>query len=194
MTRINLFALDYWTGEVCTRTGGFDLQFFYPNFIPVSSDYSKTLNSVISSLEAKNSAIISPDFSELLGAEVLNSYIEGNTSCLLILRYGVNAAISSLVLDSVFIANSLGYLIADTINTFVSNLRTLGSYLEQQFLTVYSYSENVIYAKLNHLIIFTSCFCSGLLVIYAVFYYPFFTKEQKKIAEMHNLARILSEY
>ena len=41
MARINVSALDYWTEEVCTRTGGLGLQFFYPNFIPVSIDYSK---------------------------------------------------------------------------------------------------------------------------------------------------------
>ena len=192
LSRIHLTELDFCTLKAATVGTSQELADFYPNFIPISTDYFADLNIMFYTLHNNTNAIISQGFRDLLGEEALSSLVNNGGDTVGIMNYGLAAAISNLEFDALLIGYSKNQPPIDIIVNYYSNLRVLGEYNKGLFHEVNEHSKQVITTILNQLIIFTVSFCSLLLVIYAAFYYPFFTSEQKKVSDMCELAKILA--
>ena len=192
LSRIHLTELDFWTLKSAIVGTSLARENFFPNIIPISTDYFSNLNSMFYTLHNDTNAIISPYFRDLLGEETLSLFVSNCGNNVAIVNYGLAAAISNLEFDALLISYSKTQVSFDIIINYYSNLRDLGLYNEEIFLQTNDYSKQIISTKLNQLIIFTVSFCLLLLIIYAAFYYPFFASEQKKVSNMCELAKVLA--
>ena len=75
--------------------------------------------------------------------------------------------------------------------TFFQNIIDLGIYFEEVIQEAGNYSEQAIISFLQQYIVITICFCLLLLLLYAAFYYPFFSLEQRKIESMAEMSKVL---
>lgn len=191
-SRINLSKLDFWTKEVLVDNL-LDLKILYGDYIPVNIDYKSELQDTIDLLHSEYNSILFSQYYILLGENLRNSFIYDNENILPIMRFGSISAINSLVFDAYFIAKSIANpnIISEYLN-FNTKIRTLGSENETKFQEIVVYSKGIIEEILGNYMTFSICFFMLILLIYLLYYHPYFTSEQKKIEAMCEISQIFT--
>ena len=190
--RINLSKLHFWATETFVATVNIDLRYLYPTYIPLSTDYKTDLQAIINSLQSDSQAMISSGYEQLLGQGILQSFIHESSNNSTLLNYGSISAIANLGFEAYYIAFSGDPNILAIFLEFFANIRSLDSENANTFQQVFISSKNIIRDMMNNFMTFTICYCLLILLVYAGFYYPFFTLEQKKIIAMAEISKILA--
>ena len=190
-SKINLSKLDFISKEVLGIALHNNLEVLYPDYISMSTDYVTDLNALIANIKSDSEAILSPDFHFLLGDALYYAFLENKSSNLTILRYGSISAMAAMSFESLYIGYFGSTKIVGIYMTFFQNIIDLGMYFEDVIQEAGNYSEKAIISFLQQYIVITICFCLLLLLLYAAFYYPFFSLEQRKIESMAEMSKVL---
>ena len=81
--------------------------------------------------------------------------------------------------------------ILNTYLTFFKNMIDIGSENSQLFANIDNYSKGIIAYNLSIFIFISSCYCFTFIILYALIYFPFLKREQKKIQEIEELSKII---
>ena len=193
ITRTYISKLDYWTKEVISRHVR-DVNDYYPDYSPISNDFSSELEIVIGKLKLANSQMKNNDFAELFGKNLLTLLLEEVNDNVANFKFGINSAIKIMVLDSYYIASSnvTDPSILEIYSNFYQTVENLGALNEEIFKEAISHSKSVINQNINNYTVFCVFYSILLLMMFLVFYYPFFTLEKNKIMWMEKLSNLIS--
>jgi hypothetical protein len=188
--RLLSIELEFWISSVL----GKDYQDFttlYPDYMPINNDYMTEINNKADLLIDNAQALLNPDYLQLIGTDLFDSYFVGSTSNIGILRYSNYPAIQNLIFESYFLLRDSLTDIKGDFTASCNNFETLGMQTELFLQKVYFYSKNFVIEYLQYFTI-SSCLFSGLLLIlYFIFYYSFFRLEEEKTKSINFISKIM---
>jgi hypothetical protein len=187
--RVSLSEALLWMSQFSVAPLNADFRYLSKGFLPLSTDYEKMMNFYLDELHTSSTLMLNADNIEILGVDNYALMIEHVENQNIILEYGIHSAINLLIADVNFLINGINIDIFLEV-FYLSGQLTIT--LETIYKNTQINSERVIIDRLNLYIMFCSVASFVFFVLYAALYFPFLSKEEKKIWYMKELADLIA--